>query len=119
MSEDPVIDKSAAIVGEKNEKISELESKLKQFEEKEAQMAAEAKAAEEKAIKDRLEAAEAKNKELEESFEKKLEQINMRASTAGNPNDKGSTKLTKEEYLANREKYDTMYLKATLPDVYN
>ena len=111
------IDTTIADLDAKNEKINDLEAKLKTFEEAEAKKKADAEEAEAKSIQERLEAAEAKNKELAESFDKKLDEINMRQSTMSKTKeDKG---LTKEEYEKNRVKYDTMYLKATLPDVYN
>jgi membrane protein involved in colicin uptake len=101
----------------KNEKISELEEQINAFQAADDKRKADARAAEDKLIKDRLDKMEAEKAAMQADFDKKLDDIQMRASTANNaPDSKG---LTKEEYEKNKEYYDTMYLKSSLPDVFN
>ena len=97
------------------QKLSELELKLKEYQEKEAeQKAAEQKAEQEKLLQEKL---DAEKKAMEEMVEAKLDKISLRQSTANTANT--DSKLTKEEYLKNREHYDTMKLKHDLPSVFN
>lgn len=113
------IDISQAEKDVNNEKLSALEKELQAYKEKEAQEAAAKEEAEKKAFEDRLAAIEAEKEEMKKSFEEKLEKVSLRESTKTAPkDDEGQGKLTKEEYLKNREKYDTMYLKATMPDIF-
>ena len=111
------VDKTIAIVEEKEQKISELEQKLQEYQKAEEEKLAAQKAKEEEDIKAKLQSTEEKLKAQEESFNKKLEEIQMRQSVVGKQKEE-QTGLTKEEYEKNKVKYDTMYLKATLPDVF-
>jgi len=111
------VDKTIAIVEEKEQKISELEQKLQEYQKQEEEKRKAEEAAKEAELAAKVAETEAKLKAQEESFNKKLEEIQMRQSVVNK--ETGETKvLTKEEYEKNRVKYDTMYLKHTLPDVF-
>ena len=71
-------------------KVSELEQKLQEYQEKE--------------------------KAMQEAMDKRFEDIKLRQTTANSGNSSGE--LTKEEYLKNREQYDTLRLKHDLPTVF-
>lgn len=102
---------------EQTEKMSELEKQLKEYQEKEQAQKEEEEKQKELEIEERLKKFEEEKEAMQQSFEEKLEQISQRATTQ-NSGDAGE-KLTREEYMKNREKYDTAALKEALPSVFN
>ena len=98
-----------------NDKISGLEAELVKYKEKE-QLDNQAKKDAEIETKYQ-EKLETEKKAMEEMMDAKLEKISLRQSTPNSNNNSG--KLTKEEYLKDRENYDTALLKASLPTVFN
>ncbi len=111
------IDTSAAEADIIKEKAAALEAELEKYKKAEEERLAAEEEAKKNELHKRLETLEKEKAAMQESFEKKLDEISLRASTAAKPAEE-SAGLTKEEYEKDKVKYDTMYLKASMPDVF-
>ncbi len=96
-----------------NNKISDLESKLKAYEDKEKAEIAEAEAKKEKDILARLEASEKAREEDRKAFNDKIETLSTRQSSGKMSKDKQGG-LTREEFDANKDGYLQMLTKDLL-----
>lgn len=110
------LDTSAAEDVINKEKVSALEAQVAKYAQAEADRLAAIEAEKERTFEERLQKIEIEKAEMAKSFDEKLDKIKMRSSTVSQGS---SDALTEEAYKANKEQYDTMYLKTILPTVFD